>query len=114
MIPRKEAPAVLADKGEVVIKAAGGSMRPLMDTGDSLFLKKVDPLKLRKGDAVFCKCGGSVFVHLIEAIENKGERFKIGNNFGHTNGWTSARNIYGLCVRVNDRILVSEDELAKR
>lgn len=114
MINRKEAPQILADKGEAIIRAAGGSMRPIMDTGDSLYLKKVDPNKLRPGDAVFCKCSGNIFVHLIRATESNNKRFLIQNNFGMINGWTSSANIYGLCMKVNDRVLISEEEFLKR
>lgn len=111
---RKIAPQVLAEKGEVIIKGAGNSMRPIITTGETIYLKKVEPSKLRKGDAVFCKVHGNTFVHLITAVDSKGERFQIANNKGHTNGWTGAAGIYGLAVKIEDRVLVSDEELAKR
>lgn len=114
MISRKIAPQVLAEKGEAIIKAAGNSMQPIMSTGDTLYLKRVDPSKLRKGDAVFCKVRGNIFVHLIKGIDSKGERFIIGNNHGHINGHTNANGIFGLCTQVNDHVLVSDEELAGR
>jgi hypothetical protein len=114
MINRAAAPQVLSEKGNAIIKAAGNSMQPIMTTGDTLYLKKVDPSKLRKGDAVFCKINGNKFVHLITGVDSKGSRFQISNNRGHVNGWIGPSGIYGLCVRVNDRILVSDDELESR
>lgn len=113
-INRKEAPRILAEVGEAVIKGAGNSMQPIISTGDLIYLKKVEPSKLRKGDAVFCKVNGNTFVHLIKAIDSKGERFLIANNRGHTNGWAGTNNIYGLAIQVNDRILISEQELQER
>jgi len=113
-INRKIAPQVLAEEGICEIKTQGNSMQPIMTTGDTLRLIKVNPSKLRKGDAVFCKVGGNIFVHLISAVDSKNERFLICNNKNYTNGWTSAKNIYGLCVKVNDRVLVSDEELEQR
>ena len=50
------------------------------------------------GDIVLCKVNGRQYLHLIKAI--RGERYQIGNNRGHINGWTSGNSIYGKCVRV--------------
>ncbi len=114
MVSRKIAPQVLAEKGECEIKTQGNSMQPIMTTGDTLCIRKVAASKLRKGDAVFCKVHSSVFVHLISAVDSKNERFLIANNRGHANGWCNASGIYGLCVKVNDRVLVSDAELEER
>lgn len=114
MINRAIAPQVLAEKGEAIIKAAGNSMQPIMSTGDTLYLKRVDPSKLRKGDAVFCKVNGNKFVHLITGVDSKGKRFQISNNRGHVNGWIGPSGIFGLCIRVNDRVLVGDEELNER
>ena len=113
-ISRKDAPAVLAEQGQCAIRGAGNSMTPIIHTGDTIYLRRVDPSKLRKGDAVYCRVGHNSFVHLISAIDSKGERFQISNNRGHCNGWITAKGIYGLAVRVDDRTLVSDEELEGR
>lgn len=111
---RKLAIGILADTGSVTFKCNGNSMRPIMAPGDTLYIKKVDHAKLRTGDAVFCKVGGGLQVHKISAIDESKARWQISNNHGRVNGWIGAPNIYGLCVQVNDRIVVSEAELEKR
>ena len=89
-------------------------MKPLMSPGDSLHIKKVDVAKLRTGDAVFCKVHGGLQVHKISAIDAATNRFQISNARGYINGWISANNVFGLCVQVDDRVIVSDDELNKR
>lgn len=111
---RKYAVEALAEKGEVIIRGAGGSMRPIMDTGDSLYLKKVDSKQLRVGDAVFCRVSGNLFVHKITAIDEPEQRFQISNNSGHVNGWVGSHCIFGLCYRVNDKFLVTPEQLDAR
>jgi hypothetical protein len=50
------------------------------------------------GAAVLCKVGKSVLVHLVTAI--RAGQYQISNNRGHVNGWTQARNIYGIVTLV--------------
>jgi hypothetical protein len=109
---RKLAVGVLEKNGSVMLRCNGNSMRPLMSPGDALHIKKVDMTKLRVDDAVFCKVCGNLQVHKISAIDK--ERWQISNNKGFVNGWVGPSSVYGLCVQVEDRILVSEEELAKR
>jgi len=114
IISRSIAPQVLNDEGECFIKGAGNSMQPIINTGDTIHLKKVEPSQLRKGDAVYCKVNGNMFVHLITAVDSNGKRFQISNNKGHTNGWVGQSGIYGLAVRVEDKVLVSDRDLLNR
>jgi hypothetical protein len=114
VISRSAAPQVLNDVGECCITGAGNSMQPIINTGDKIYLKKVDPSQLRKGDAVYCKVHGNKFVHLITAVDSGGKRFQISNNKGHTNGWCGSSGIYGLAVQVEDKVLVSDQELKNR
>jgi|ERR1019366_4805334 hypothetical protein len=111
---RKFAIKILEEKGEITIRGAGNSMQPLIETGQSIHLKKVLPEQLRVGDAVFCKVGGSLFVHLITALDAENQRYTISNNKGHTNGTIGPQKIFGLCVGVDDKIFISEEELEKR
>jgi signal peptidase I len=114
VISRSLAPQVLNENGECCIKGAGNSMQPIINTGDKIYLKKVDPSQLRKGDAVYCKVNGNKFVHLITAVDSGGKRFQISNNKGHTNGWIGPSGVYGLAVQVEDKVLVSDKELDNR
>lgn len=49
-------------------------------------------------DVVLCKVGGKHYLHNILAIDR--DRYQIGNNRGHINGWVSRRAIYGLLTQV--------------
>lgn len=40
------------------------------------------------------------YLHLIKAIQ--GKRFQIGNNRGRINGWVTANQIFGKCVKIED------------
>lgn len=112
---RKEAIKILEKCGKTVLRCQGNSMRPLMAPGDSLYIKKVDPSKIRVGDAIFCKINGNLQVHRVSAIDSMHDgRWQISNNKNHINGWIGRANIYGLCVGVGDRLLVSEEEIERR
>ncbi|HEY6970620.1 MAG TPA: hypothetical protein VJA94_15535 [Candidatus Angelobacter sp.] len=52
------------------------------------------------GDVVLCKVNGAQYLHLVKAVS--GDRFQIGNNRGRINGWTSRRNIFGICTNIAD------------
>jgi hypothetical protein len=114
MSNRKFAIKVLEEKGEIIISCNGNSMRPIIAPKEAIHLKKVDHKLIRVGDAVFCKINGNYQVHKVSAIDEKENRFQISNNKGWVNGWTGANNIYGLAVKIEDRILVSDEELEKR
>ncbi len=109
---RKIASELLKEHGKVVLFCNGNSMRPLFKPGDALYIKKVDVSKLRVGDAIFCKIKGNLQVHKVSAIDKN--RWQISNNHGFINGWIGESGIYGLCVRSEDRVFVTEEELEKR
>lgn len=104
----------LLEKGEVVWKPHGNSMTPKIDSGDQVLVKKVDIKALRVGDAVYAKVKGNYYLHLLSAIDETHERFQISNNHGHVNGWVNADNVFGLCVKVKDKVLLSDEEIQKR
>lgn len=87
-------------------------MIPIIYPGENIHLLRVDPSWLRVGDAVFCRIKGSLTVHEIGAID--GKRFMIQNHAGHQNGWIGAGSVYGLAVKIEDRVLVSSAELNRR
>ncbi len=85
-------------RGETVqFRPRGHSMAGKIESGQ---LCTVMPATgaLQVGDIVLCKVNGRQYLHLIKAIQ--GERYQIGNNRGHVNGWISRGSIYGKCVRV--------------
>lgn len=112
MSNRKFAIEVLQNKGEVVIQCNGSSMKPIIYPKEAIHLRKVDPKQLRVGDAVFCRVNGNLQVHKIVAM--KDDRYTIGNNKGHVNDTVGQQSIFGLAVRIEDRVLVSDDELVAR
>ncbi len=104
----------LLEKGEVTFKPHGNSMTPKINSGDEVTVKRVPLQTFRVGGAAYCKVKGNVFLHLITAIDETGNRYQIGNNHGHVNGWATANNMYGVCVKVKDKIIISEAELLER
>lgn len=110
---RKIAIEILEKNGSAILRCNGNSMRPLFSPGEALHIRKVDMAKLRVGDAVFCKVNGGLQVHKISAID-KNERWQISNNRGYVNGWIGKNAIYGLCVKAEDRVIVSDEELNQR
>jgi hypothetical protein len=85
-------------RGETVqLRPRGHSMRGKIASGQ---LCTVEPVtgELQVGDIVLCKVRGAEYLHLIKAIQ--GQRYQIGNNKGHINGWIGRNGIFGKCVRV--------------
>jgi SOS-response transcriptional repressor LexA len=54
--------------------------------------------RLEVGDIVLCKVNGKHWLHLVKSMSHD-ERYLIGNNKGHLNGWCNRTAIYG---RVTD------------
>ena len=81
-------------------RESGNSMRPIISHREPVDLAPVvDPAKLRRGDIVLCRVGGSTFPHLIHGT-GKG-KVLIGNNHGHMNGWTTWDRVYGVVVAIS-------------
>lgn len=102
----------LLEKGEVTWKPTGNSMTPRIDSGDQVVVKKAPLSALRVGDIVYAKVKGNIYLHLLSAIDNG--RYQISNNHGHVNGWTSGDKVFGICVKVKEKIILSDEELIKR
>ena len=111
---RKFAIKVLEEKGEVIIKCNGNSMRPIIAPKEAIHLKRVLREQLRVGDAVFCRINGNLQVHKLTNIDEKNQRYEISNNHGHRNGVIGIANIFGLAVKIEDRVLVSDQNLLDR
>jgi hypothetical protein len=85
--------------GETVsFRPRGASMAGKIESGQLCTMAPVDPAALQVGDIVLCKVGGAEYLHLIKAVQ--GNRFQIGNNRGHINGWVTGNAIFGKCVRI--------------
>jgi hypothetical protein len=75
-------------------------MTPRFKSGALITLVPIteDP---KVGDAVLCKVRGTIFTHLITAVQ--GGRFQISNNHGHVNGWITINAIYGKAVATESK-----------
>lgn len=83
--------------GETVeFRPRGNSMTGRVNSGD---LCRVAPLGDRmpqRGDVVLCSVGRAQYLHIVHAV--RGDRFQIGNNHGHINGWIVKKSIYGILI----------------
>jgi hypothetical protein len=88
--------------GETVsFRPRGNSMKGKIESGQLCTVEPItDYENLKKDDIVLCKVNGSQYLHLIKAIQ--GKRFQIGNNRGRINGWITANQIFGKCVKIED------------
>ncbi len=87
--------------GETVsFRPTGHSMVPLIHSRDEVVVCPVDPALVEVGDIVLTKVAGSVYIHLLKAIEPAKRRVQIGNNRGGINGWTGFDRVYGIAVSV--------------
>jgi phage repressor protein C with HTH and peptisase S24 domain len=106
--------ALTSDPFEVIWKPKGNSMTPKIKSGDQVRIKKVDTSVYRVGDAVYAKVHGSFYLHLITAIDETKDRYQISNNHGYVNGWTGSESLFGLCVEIEGKIIISDEEIEKR
>ncbi len=89
-------------KGQkVTIRPHGHSMTGKVNSGDEVNLEPCPEIDLRPGDVVLVRVKGTIFLHLIKAID--GDRVLIGNNRGKLNGWTHRSKVYGLAVEIDGR-----------
>jgi len=96
---------VMASKvagGEAVrFRPTGSSMVPLIRSRQLVSVAPVDPAKLETGDIVLARVSGTVYLHLVSAVDHARARVQISNNRGRINGWTTHARIYGICVAVD-------------
>ena len=53
---------------------------------------------IRKNDIVFCKVNGHYYLHKVWSVKNN--RYQIGNNHNHVNGWVGRKNLFGKVVEI--------------
>jgi hypothetical protein len=86
-------------QGETVkFRPRGNSMQGKVNSGDLCTVVPVIKEELEVGSIVLCKVNGAQYLHLITA--KNGDRFQIGNNRGHINGWIGLNGIFGRCICV--------------
>ncbi|MBX7170096.1 MAG: hypothetical protein K1X72_03995 [Pyrinomonadaceae bacterium] len=83
----------------VTFRPRGHSMKGKIESGQLCTVEPIEDFdSLEKEDIVLCKVNGNEYLHLIKAIQ--GKRFQIGNNRGRINGWVTANQIFGKCVKI--------------
>ena len=76
---------------EVTFRPRGKSMEPLVKDRQGVTVAPCGDREIKKGDIVLCKVKGKYYLHKVLAVGDRG--YLIGNNKGHTNGWT--RQVFG-------------------
>ena len=85
----------------VGFRPSGSSMVPLIRSRQRVTVAPVDPTKVEVGDIVLARVAGTVYLHLVSAIDAGAGRVQISNNRGRVNGWTNHARIYGICTAVD-------------
>jgi hypothetical protein len=87
--------------GEMVeFRPVGSSMVPLIKSRQLVTVVPVRPELVEPGDIVLTRVAGSVYLHLVSAVDHERQRVQISNNRGRVNGWTSHARVYGICIIV--------------
>src|SRR5690242_17232447 len=85
----------------VEFRPAGSSMVPLIRSRQLVTVAPVDPARVEVGDIVLARVAGTVYLHLVSAVDAPAGRVQISNNRGRVNGWTNHARIYGICTAVD-------------
>ncbi|GIH21591.1 hypothetical protein [Rugosimonospora africana] len=85
----------------VSFRPTGSSMVPLIRSRQLVTVAPVDPSAIDVGDIVLARVAGSVYLHLVSAVDNHRSRIQISNNRGRINGWTNHARVYGICTTVD-------------
>ncbi|MFI8461162.1 S26 family signal peptidase [Kitasatospora sp. NPDC085464] len=93
--------ARVAGGATVEFRPSGSSMVPLIRSRQPVRVAPVDPAKLETGDIVLARVAGTVYLHLVSALDPARKRVQISNNRGRVNGWTSHDRVFGICVAVD-------------
>jgi hypothetical protein len=93
--------ARVAAGSTVDFRPSGSSMVPLIGSRQLVTVAPANPAKVEVGDVVLAKVAGTVYLHLVSAIDEAGGRIQTSNNHGPGNGWTNHAKIYGICIAVD-------------
>jgi hypothetical protein len=99
-----EAMAERVARGSTVeFRPTGSSMVPLIRSRQPVVVAPVDAVRVEPGDIVLARVSGTVYLHLVSALDRAAGRVQISNNRGRVNGWTTHARVYGICVAVDGR-----------
>ncbi|MEI5526053.1 S24/S26 family peptidase [Streptomyces brasiliscabiei] len=84
----------------VEFRPSGSSMVPLIRSRQRVVVAPVDPSTVEVGDIVLARVAGTVYLHLVSALDAAGKRVRISDNRGHVNGWTGHDRVFGIRVAV--------------
>ncbi|MGW6413863.1 S24 family peptidase [Streptomyces sp. NPDC055055] len=85
----------------VTFRPSGDSMVPLIRSRQQVVVAPADPSKLEVGDIVLARVAGTVYLHVVSAVDRARKRVQISNNRGRVNGWTGHDRVFGICVSVD-------------
>jgi len=93
--------ARVASGSAVEFRPSGSSMVPLVRSRQLVRVAPVDPARVEAGDIVLARVAGTVYLHLVSAVDHHAGRVQISNNRGRVNGWTSHARVFGICISVD-------------
>jgi len=93
--------ARLAAGAVVQFRPTGSSMVPLIRSRQLVTVAPVDPKAVETGDIVLARVAGTVYLHLVSAVDRAKSRVQISNNRGRVNGWTGYERVFGICIAVD-------------
>ncbi|MFD7862066.1 S26 family signal peptidase [Streptomyces sp. NPDC059783] len=93
--------ARVAGGSTVTFRPSGSSMVPLIRSRQRVVVAPVDPSAVEVGDIVLARVAGTVYLHLVSAVDRARKRVQISNNRGRVNGWTGHDRVFGICVEVD-------------
>jgi hypothetical protein len=93
--------ARVAAGATISFRPTGSSMVPLIRSRQLVTVAPVDAAKVAVGDIVLARVAGTVYLHLVSALDAAAGRVQISNNRGRVNGWTNHTRIYGICTAVD-------------
>ncbi|MFJ7265252.1 S26 family signal peptidase [Streptomyces sp. NPDC099050] len=86
----------------VEFRPTGTSMVPLVHSRQRVRVAPADPALVEPGDIVLARVSGTVYLHLVTAVDAPRRRIQISNNRGRVNGWTGHDRVFGICLAVDD------------
>jgi len=93
--------ARVASGSAVEFRPSGSSMVPLVRSRQLVRVAPVDPARVEVGDIVLARVAGTVYLHLVSAVDHGAGRVQISSNRGRVNGWTSHARVFGICTSVD-------------
>ncbi|MCX5409106.1 S26 family signal peptidase [Streptomyces sp. NBC_00335] len=86
----------------VEFRPTGTSMVPLVRSRQRVRVAPAQPALLEPGDIVLARVSGTVYLHLVTAVDTARRRVQTSNNRGRVNGWTGHDRVFGICLAVDD------------